>query len=547
MRLHNSSLPLLAGLGLLALIVFPATRLVLGAQLRAVFVLSWPISERARIERGARRHPTDADAAMAAAIYQDPQSSDKNDEAEARDVEMQIEKLETLTARFPDHPGIYANILRLMTMRRVRIRRNDYQLLQRKPPRAIAPLTASERTDIAHYLHLTEVGEQLDSDNSFFPMMRVIGLLAAHRDAEALAALHRAAGLPHYHGYSAEPLRACLQLQEEDGSRSAFYQVGAIIPFLFPHYAQMREAVRDLTWLAVEQEKQGMRATGLTIRRDIMRFAVRMSEQDHPAIGTLVGLALIAIAGSHPGGAPTPPEETKLSSKARHDHDIARYVAYLNRQGWHDEAEWYRAEADRDYRIKRMIDQGIAHAPIDNLGVTLPIYWVACLLLLSNLLVVLACHLPYLTPPSIRAAATGAWRHLLQLPVTLWQWRVLTIFAVNCLLVITMYTDKPAPMINVDMYLLAVPFCFIANGIVAWIMWLKGRGRDHIVLHEDDRMRQRHRVVSMVAGMTCLAYVVLVWITAIREEKVRANVAASLQHEGRYFAELSGKKWPPPP
>jgi hypothetical protein len=108
----------------------------------------------------------------------------------AMDQKQTLERLRALAETFPDRADIRAHCLRFSWVE-VRLRRSEDRLMtgdiSPSPPKVQIPTPDL----LARFLHDVDAGERLDPDNSYFPLMRAIGLFAAHRDAEALAAVER--------------------------------------------------------------------------------------------------------------------------------------------------------------------------------------------------------------------------------------------------------------------------------------------------------------------------------------------------------------------
>src|SRR5438876_457325 len=64
-------------------------------------------------------------------------------------------------------------------------------------------------------------GERLDRDNAYFPFMRAAGLLAGHRDAEALAAIRRAGAKARWDDYCYDVEEPLGRLAQATGPRGA--------------------------------------------------------------------------------------------------------------------------------------------------------------------------------------------------------------------------------------------------------------------------------------------------------------------------------------
>lgn len=81
--------------------------------------------------------------------------------------------------------------------------------------------------------------------------MRSIGLFAAHRDSEALAAIDRAAAKPRFDDYIADEVHSRWRIRElMYGRESAVQRAVPQAAVLFPHYARLRAVTRVAIHLA---------------------------------------------------------------------------------------------------------------------------------------------------------------------------------------------------------------------------------------------------------------------------------------------------------
>ena len=212
--------------------------------------------------------------------------------------------LRALVQRFPTRPELRAHILRYACMRQVHIRRDEESLLSGTTPTPPTfPYTPPTRQDLEAFERDAADGERLDPQNAFFPLIRAIGLTAAHRDSEAIAALKQAGEKPKLDDYIADEVRSRWRLSElVHGRQSALQRVVVSASTLFPHFAQMRALARFATYRAVEAEHAGRLAEGLAIRNALLRCSERLRAQSAATVGSLVGIAITQIALVRPGG-----------------------------------------------------------------------------------------------------------------------------------------------------------------------------------------------------------------------------------------------------
>ncbi len=400
----NRTVPLwLAGLALgalLALLIAPQTRWLARVQWTASLGLYHPFpwclpdadsytlsrrGDRAREDAVAARRPGDFPLQLAhtTTVYA------------AR--EQQIARLRALKGVFPNTPSLEANALRYATLSAVHFSRSEEYLLSGEPmPKTDAyspPPTAA--ADTAAFDQDCADGERLDPDNAFFPFMRAVGLFAAHRDAEALAAVRREGTKTQWNEDLADEPTGQWRLHEEAyGDPNALWREQSMADVLLPEYARLRAVARVATYLAVEDERAGRRQDGMAIRHALMRCGGLMRAQSKFVIGSLVGIAITQVAAGRPGG--TPPLSIKLTpseqERANRGESVylnlrtAAYLAYLHKIGQDDEARWVQSETAAAIKARAIINNGQLRPDLNKPYVTLSALWAADLLVIGNVL-----------------------------------------------------------------------------------------------------------------------------------------------------------------
>ena len=378
---------------LLALLIAPQTRWLVRLQALTCLNLYHPLpgvvpegcdayttsgeNDARLLRRVAERHPDDYDTQYAYA------------EAKPGAPET-LAALRALAVRFPNRPALYANLLRHETRGNVTLHRvEDYmgsplaQGYKPDPPPTPAALATFDEE--------AAIGERLDPDNAYFPMMRAVGLFAAHRDAEGLQAVHRASRKPHWREYITEDVHSQWRLHEEAfGDPGALGHIALFSQVLFPQYAGLRAVARVTAYKAILAERAGRAEEGLAIRRDLMRCARLMRDQSTSYIGSLVAIAIGSIARSQPGGAAGPyGNDPKLTPEQNMGKRVDLYCAYVRRIGHPEDAETARADFAAGERVRALQQAGIFQR-ITIEGARLVWLWVAGVAALANLLWLLA-------------------------------------------------------------------------------------------------------------------------------------------------------------
>lgn len=306
-------------------------KLLVGAEIAPEALAS---TNAAGLAAYAARHPRDLAVQVASAVRR-PASAEERSEA-----------IRALEARFPDEPAVYATALRFAALEAVRIDRDEND----DPPRS-RPVDRTRRRRspapdaLARFDQDALAGERLDPTNTFFPLMRAAGLFAGHRDQEAVEALLSAAARPGWDDYCRVEVVGAERMQREGlGDRSALGRLTVDAVTLYPHLAGMRAVARMGLAMAIDAERAGRPEDGLAIRRALGRIGGRMRARSESLIGSLVGIAIAAIATGTPGGEVEPAAPKAEDSEVRTARRMAAYTAYMERIGHPEEARRARAE-----------------------------------------------------------------------------------------------------------------------------------------------------------------------------------------------------------
>ena len=408
-------------------------------------------------------------------------------------------------------------------------------------------------------------GERLDPDNAYFPLIRAAGLYEARRDAEAIAAIHRAGQKTRYEDYansefrpwtgssrwrtgSGEPLRVRLW-------RQAFF------------FRNMLNCAASLAWAtvsAVHAELNGNAEEGFAIRHDIMRAGALMRVQGHSLICNLVGIAITAIPTARPGGA-APAEKytdnlTEQEKTQKFKDKREKYFAYLHSIGHEDEAHWAEAEMQAGAKAKeitrKITDSDTGPFSMGALRMVC-IWWAANLLTLTN-----AIGLLILGAAAAFAAAVSPgkrlklWRGVFGLAVA----GVFALWLMNVNRGVTDWVAAPFQMVQAVSNLenqganyqsmeaaarivalvlaLAFPILMVVViGIVSLtskVPFCTGLGRG------------LRGLVLPVACVLFLLYSLLLVGTARHEATMSASLDSMVAHEGTLLASETGQEWPGP-
>ncbi len=389
---------------LLALLVWPATRWLVSAQLALAAQVrsSGAVQSYALFDNGpamrdalqalhqtAIRHPDDYRLQLADALAYPPATG-------LLTSKVKVERLHELAARFPDRPSVYANLMRFTTQGEVQLYRDEESLLTGDPVphhKTVQGNPQNTPEQLAMFDAAAAEGERLDPDNAYFPFLRACGLFAAHHDEDALAALRRAAEKSQWHEYYQDEVEGEWQLQEETfGHTGVLPRIGFSAAILFPHLAQLRATSRVAIGLAIEAEQAGRFEEGLAIRDAVRRCGGLLRVQAPSLIGSLVGIAITRITLQRPGGTPlihsvsTEGDYHAREREARWLEERLRdYDAFLQRIGHPEKRAEVDAEITAGIQVRTLIANNLNRMPFgDTSFARLILLWTAGIVLLSS-------------------------------------------------------------------------------------------------------------------------------------------------------------------
>ena len=292
-------------------------------------------------------------------------------------------RIRALESRFPNNPSLYGNALR-HAMERPTIGRPDLEGPWRLAASARSePSSRADPAVVAAVEHDAVEGERLDPDNGFFPWMRAWSAFARGRDAEALAAIRRAGGKTRWEDYCIDEPDARLRLAEATtGTQSAWRRIVVNAALLYPQYAPARHMARMATTLALRTEQEGRIADSIAIRGSVMRCGALMRSQSRSLIGTLVGIAITAIASTKPDQLSRGNRPKGMTSDQWRELRKEAYCEWIATNAEEAEAAWARAEFAAGKAVTPVVTEGIARwsdplAPIVD-------WWMAGALCLAN-------------------------------------------------------------------------------------------------------------------------------------------------------------------
>ena len=382
---------------LAALLIWPASRWIVGAQfgclvpgrpsgftwaggVAGVSLTDWDVEARAT-HQGSVTLPDDLSIQVADAVTAPPTGTLSSD--------VKVARLRSLATRFSDRPSIYANMMRFATLGKVIVHREELNLMDSSG--SVHPERAHRQSApdaLAAFDQDAAEGERLDPDNAFFPLLRAAGLFEAHRDSEALAAIHRAAQRPLWIEYYVDELHGKWQLQDKAfGENGAIPRIAIGAATLFPHYSQIRAASQMAVVKAMLAEQAGQLEQGIAIREDLMRCGGLMRTEAPSLIGNLVGSAVALTALQRPAGAALIPapraDNSHITSVQVRERLVAQYESFLRRAGHSEQSARAHGEAEAATKIREVAHRNLGGdaffgPSLGRLGLS---WWVGVLLL----------------------------------------------------------------------------------------------------------------------------------------------------------------------
>lgn len=259
-------------LTLTGLCIWPATRRLVHQQVIKPLLPPVMSNPAADAQRVADENPRDYATQLAFALTMPvPQHEQINS----------VQRLHELAARFPNEPSLYAHTLRYASYWTIILHRPEQEELYADPSSSspTEPKFAAPKS-LAAYDSDAADGERLDPDNAYFPLMRAVGLYEAHRDVEAIAALHRAGQKTRYEDYANSEFGVLDTFYTKAyGRQNAMARMATQACIIFPHYSQIRALARMGIVSAVHAELGGNKEEGFAIRRDVMRTGALMRVQ----------------------------------------------------------------------------------------------------------------------------------------------------------------------------------------------------------------------------------------------------------------------------
>ena len=465
--------------------------------------------------------------------------------------------LQKLVIDFPNEPASHAALARVACKFGGSVgigHPEEQEKLSAKPQTSFARIPPSKPEDIALMAASCEAGERLDPENGYFPAMAAVAYLAADRDADARAALHRAAGKTVWHEYIDIELRGYERLAEKNGSAgNTITRTARMASIPFPHYAQLRALSRLMIARAMEAELAGDAKSGLETRKDVWKLGALMRTEGTSLICNLVGMAMTRIASARPDGAPalaSDGSDEATIAKYRKQVD-ARFVAYLKTHFASDIAAAWPKEVQAHAQVRAVSHKGMSHSAFSfNTGFeTVARSFVNAQLFVGVALLCVLAAIFGLTPTlgrrfgkvGVGAAILGG---ALFAGWLVWNALAMTREMMAYQAMIQGLAGDEGSTKEDASRLMSVflreatlgGLAIFVPGLTLLIATLLAK--------QGQRSRSLRDTTLALSAILALAYAAHLTSFALRERSVGAELTRMAAHEGRYVAEKCGLEWP---
>ena len=517
-------------------------------------------SERIKERAFIAAHPDDATLQFGGALRGNVSQVDAQGALSSQE---RAEQLRTVAKKFPDHPEILAATLRAESQGEVLVHRADaMQFLENRP----APKTGtvavkpkiSDSAAVKRFIDQCLVGERIDPDNAYFPLLRAMAYTELRQDKDAFNALHLAAGKKLWREYIPEEFIANRTVNRAMYGRTGLIPEMAIsAAIVFPHYSSMRELSRVVAAEAIRLEMQGRVSEGMALRRDLFDVSERIRNESTSLIGSLVGSAMLDTSRMRPGG--IMPVKTKQTRNDGPTAEEAKVARELNRKRFVDFATQhgegaFAARAIESAKLgdeiretsQKGMDRGVYGM---ELITRLVIGQGVGLILLSNLVWMLI--LGAITAAVVRSPRFVAGNRLAPGPF------VASVAGIALAMVVSgavtgMSVGYTVGALNgmTGEVGSVLPMAAIAAGLVLALPTLLT-----VILSIWAALNKRASFTRTITGgfaaialpaaaVMALAWVGVVYYSAGLDAQGSAELVEMLQHEGQYIFRIMGKKWP---
>jgi len=547
------------------LLLLPGTRYLLKTQMR-MQTLTYSTTtdfsqERAAAARLASDYPVQL--ALATRLPSDSNGTGYDPLHPLEQSKARNRRIAALEQQFPNNPSVYANLMRYMSLGEMRLMR-DPKPADTSTAANVQVYVPSEETQ-EMFLAAAQKGAALDPDNAYFPMMETVGLLAAHRDREAMDALKIAGRCSQWKEYFQDDLDGQNRLRSATyGEQGAVQHLYTAASLLFPQYASLRSAAQVAARLAAEEERDGNTAEGIEIRHALMRCGGLMRSQGAFQITVLVGVAITTLGTVNPGGVSEADNQSLTSYPVKSDdaeklraERLTKYCAYLETLGQTQEAAWAKTEAGAGAQARAIGMEAMSLSVFDGMNFfQLGVAWLVNNSLLSGVLILLVLGAAANLAGHIRprkGLKLGRFLYAVAIlgGIALWQWQASRVCSSPFVEIQNLFRDVSSSN-NYDGEANAAAIQRLAAGLGLLIPQLLVGLIAVLSLFQKVPVstglgRGLRGIAIPMAAVLFLVYGVSLLPTASLEASINTDITRTANNEPHRFAELTGKVWPGDP
>ncbi|MDR3710502.1 MAG: hypothetical protein P4L33_19555 [Capsulimonadaceae bacterium] len=375
--------------------------------------------------------------------------------------------IDDLAKRYPAQPACYGLAARMAMLETIHLDRPEEAVLYSPSAIPFTPLPQS-RNALNLFLKDVECGRKLEPDNGYFAILDAAGLLQAHRDLEALAALHHAGQCHSFNEHYYELFAGYDALSRDAIGRDE--AIGRLLRFgrdSSPDFRTVRAAARIATGMAARAEMRGNARYGIRLRRDVRNVGALMRLRSHSFLCAMVGCSIIEISLSRPMGV----HHNLTGDGPAKDRMMAHFCANLMRNsGFDADAASVVQQTELNIRTRAII-----HKVVDRIllpvGILSAWYELSAIMLLAGLCVVASALLSGVVGlyPSIRRREP--------LSIAVWCGASIALPEV-ALCTLGLWALRDAS--NVEAFALVA---VLALGVFALFAWITTRFRANLLFH----------------------------------------------------------------
>jgi hypothetical protein len=391
-------------------------------------------------------------------------------------------------------------------------------------------------------------------------MLRAVGLLESHRDADAIDALERAASRRVWNEYLGDEIAGQALLQQETfGSPGVLARGGFAAAILLPHYSALRTAMQFAVERAIESEKYGDVDEGLRIRAAVRGCGSLMRSESNCLIGNLVGIAIVQISLASPDGAPMLKHTANRTSIENQGALVQQFDDYLAKIKRNEQSEAIHLEAEACTKTRQITAAGLSQTVYET-----DILSLIQLTLVDHILLSCILWMAAIAGVSVMLLAVAKSKAAKRIPAPggkiAMLFFTLAVASAACAAMLWQasgsiepfsqagkmwfsqdgaFTGHKAMVILCDGYLGIIATLPVLTLMLYSVLCLVWRVPISVGLP-----RALRGSIVPICSCLLLGYAVVAVCTARVENRAGSELDRTVRHEGRHMAEIVGAEWP---